>query len=71
MEIRPVQKQMRAGQRTRFKAFVAVGDFDGHLGLGAMCAKEVATAIRAAIDLGASSRSSWSGEGCGARGAAP
>ena len=47
----PVQKQTRAGQRTRFKAFVAIGDFDGHLGLGVKCAKEVATAIRAAIVL--------------------
>ncbi|PWN25441.1 ribosomal protein S5 [Jaminaea rosea] len=51
MKIMPVQKQTRAGQRTRFKAFVAVGDFDGHLGLGVKCAKEVATAIRAAIIL--------------------
>ena len=45
----PVQKQTRAGQRTRFKAFVAIGDFDGHVGLGVKCAKEVATAIRGAI----------------------
>ncbi|CAO1620941.1 unnamed protein product [Parajaminaea phylloscopi] len=51
MKIMPVQKQTRAGQRTRFKAFVAVGDGDGHLGLGVKCAKEVATAIRAAIVL--------------------
>ena len=51
MSIKPVQKQTRAGQRTRFKAFVAVGDGDGHLGLGVKCAKEVATAIRAAIIL--------------------
>jgi len=51
MKIMPVQKQTRAGQRTRFKAFVAVGDFDGHLGLGVKCAKEVATAIRGAIVL--------------------
>jgi ribosomal protein S5 len=51
MNIAPVQKQTRAGQRTRFKAFVAVGDFDGHLGLGVKCAKEVATAIRGAIIL--------------------
>ena len=29
MSIAPVQKQTSAGQRTRFKAFVAVGDFDG------------------------------------------
>merc|ERR1719449_456614 len=45
----PVQKQTTAGQRTRFKAFVIVGDFDGHVGLGVKCAKEVATAIRGAI----------------------
>jgi len=49
MKIMPVQKQTRAGQRTRFKAFVMVGDFDGHFGLGVKCAKEVATAIRGAI----------------------
>jgi small subunit ribosomal protein S2e len=51
LKIMPVQKQTRAGQRTRFKAFVAIGDFDGHLGLGVKCAKEVATAIRGAIIL--------------------
>jgi len=49
MKIMPVQKQTRAGQRTRFKAFVAVGDGAGHVGLGVKCAKEVATAIRGAI----------------------
>jgi len=49
MKIMPVQKQTRAGQRTRFKAFVVVGDSDGHVGLGVKCAKEVATAIRGAI----------------------
>lgn len=49
MKIMPVQKQTSAGQRTRFKAFVAVGDFDGHVGLGIKTAKEVATAIRGAI----------------------
>lgn len=49
MKIMPVQKQTRAGQRTRFKAFVAVGDCNGHVGLGVKCAKEVATAIRGAI----------------------
>src|SRR5690349_7833235 len=45
MKIMPVQKQTRAGQRTRFKAFVIVGDADGHVGLGVKCSKEVATAI--------------------------
>jgi len=49
MKIMPVQKQTRAGQRTRFKAFVIIGDNDGHVGLGVKCAKEVATAIRGAI----------------------
>jgi len=49
MKIMPVQKQTRAGQRTRFKAFVCVGDHNGHVGLGVKCAKEVATAIRGAI----------------------
>merc|ERR1712139_471005 len=49
LKIMPVQKQTRAGQRTRFKAFVAIGDFDGHVGLGVKCSKEVATAIRGAI----------------------
>lgn len=47
----PVQKQTRAGQRTRFKAFVAMGDHSGHVGLGVKCSKEVATAIRGAIIL--------------------
>jgi hypothetical protein len=34
MKIRSVQKQLRAGQRTCFKAFVVVGDGDGHVRLG-------------------------------------
>lgn len=51
LKIMPVQKQTRAGQRTRFKAFVAMGDFSGHVGLGVKCSKEVATAIRGAIVL--------------------
>merc|ERR1719239_1111810 len=49
LKIMPVQKQTRAGQRTRFKAFVAIGDYTGHVGLGVKCSKEVATAIRGAI----------------------
>jgi small subunit ribosomal protein S2e len=49
MKIMPVQKQSSAGQCTRFKAFVALGDNDGHIGLGVKCASEVATAIRGAI----------------------
>jgi len=52
MKIMPVQKQTRAGQRTRFKAFVIVGDSNGHVGLGVKASKEVATAIRGAIIQG-------------------
>ncbi|XP_006866121.1 PREDICTED: 40S ribosomal protein S2-like [Chrysochloris asiatica] len=51
LKIMPVQKQMRAGPRTRFKVFVAIGDYNGHGGLGIKCSKEVATAIRGAIIL--------------------
>jgi len=49
MKIMPVQKQSAAGQRTRFKAFIIVGDKNGHCGLGVKCGKEVALAIRGAI----------------------
>lgn len=51
MQIMPVQKQTSAGQRTRFRAAVAVGDMNGHIGLGVKTSKEVATAIRGAIIL--------------------
>jgi small subunit ribosomal protein S2e len=51
LKIMPVQKQTQAGQRTRFKAIVAIGDYNGHIGLGLKCSKEVATAIRGAIIL--------------------
>jgi len=49
IKIMPVQKQTRAGQRTRFKAFVIIGDFNGHVGLGIKTAKEAALAIKGAI----------------------
>lgn len=49
MKIKPVQKQTRAGQRTRFKACVAVGDGAGHVGLGIKTAAEVANAIKGAM----------------------
>uniref|UniRef100_H0VVA1 Small ribosomal subunit protein uS5 n=1 Tax=Cavia porcellus TaxID=10141 RepID=H0VVA1_CAVPO len=51
LKIMPVQKQMHAGQWTRFKAFVTIGDYNGHIGLGVKCSKEVTTAIRGAIIL--------------------
>merc|ERR1712178_679237 len=45
MKILSVQKQTKAGQRTRFKAVVALGDQDGHVGLGIKVAKEVQVAL--------------------------
>lgn len=49
MKIMPVQKQTTAGQRNRFKAFVAIGDGSGHVGLGVKSAKEVAHAIQGGL----------------------
>ena len=46
-----VQKQTDAGEKSRFKAIVAVGNGDGYLGLGSAKAKQVRTAIeKAATD---------------------
>jgi small subunit ribosomal protein S2e len=49
MHLTPVQRASSAGQQTRFKAWVLVGDSNGHLGLGVRCAKEAAGSIRGAI----------------------
>ena len=49
MQIASVQKQTSAGQRTRFVCSVAVGDYDGHVGLGVKAAKEVPLAILGGI----------------------
>jgi len=49
MKIVSVQKQTTAGQRTRFKAIVAIGDMAGHVGLGIKVAKEVQIAIKGAL----------------------
>lgn len=51
VKICPVQKMTSAGQRSRFKAFVLVGDEKGHVGLGVKCSREVATSIRGAITI--------------------
>ncbi|XP_049732983.1 40S ribosomal protein S2-like [Elephas maximus indicus] len=51
LKIMPVQNQTRAGQWTRFKAFVATGDYNSHVGLGVNCSKEMATTIRGTIIL--------------------
>ena len=46
-----VQKQTDAGEKSRFKAIVAVGNGNGYLGLGSAKAKQVRTAIeKAATD---------------------
>ena len=49
MKIVSVQKQTKTGWRTRFKAVVAIGDQDGHVGLGIKVAKEVQIAIKGAL----------------------
>ncbi|AWU74347.1 ribosomal protein S5 [Pichia kudriavzevii] len=49
MAVLSVQKQTRAGQRTRMKVVMVLGDGNGHVGLGVKAAKELANAIRGAI----------------------
>lgn len=51
ININLVQKQTDAGERSRFKAIVAVGNNDGYIGLGAGKASQVRSAIqKAAVD---------------------
>lgn len=50
IQVKPVQKQTQAGQRTRFKSYVVIGDGEGHIGLGWKCHKEVQGAIKGAIE---------------------
>lgn len=51
IDINLVQKQTDAGEKSRFKAIVAVGNRDGYVGLGGAKAKQVRTAIeKAAVD---------------------
>ena len=57
LKIMPVEKHTRAGPQTRFRAFVAMGDYNRHVGLGIKGSKEVATAIRGP--------SSWPSFPCG------
>jgi small subunit ribosomal protein S5 len=49
LNINLVQKQTDAGEKSRFKALVIVGNFDGFFGLGAGKAKQVRTAIQKAV----------------------
>jgi ribosomal protein uS5 len=49
MKVKPVQKMTTAGQRTRFKVWVLIGDGLGHIGLGQKAHKEVQGAVKGAI----------------------
>ena len=51
LKIMPVLKQTQAGQQTRFKSFIDIGDYNGYIGLGVKCSQEVTTAILGAIIL--------------------
>uniref|UniRef100_A0A2K6CBT4 Small ribosomal subunit protein uS5 n=1 Tax=Macaca nemestrina TaxID=9545 RepID=A0A2K6CBT4_MACNE len=46
-----IKSRPAPAQRTRFKEFVAIADYNGHVGLGVKCSKEVATAIHRVIIL--------------------
>jgi small subunit ribosomal protein S5 len=48
ININLVQKQTDAGEKSRFKAIVAVGNRDGYIGLGGGKARQVRTAIEKA-----------------------
>ena len=51
ININLVQKQTDAGEKSRFRAIVAVGNRDGYIGLGSGKASQVRTAIeKAAVD---------------------
>jgi ribosomal protein uS5 len=49
MKVKSVQKQTTAGQRTRMKVWVLIGDGNGHIGLGQKAHKEVQGAVAGAI----------------------
>ncbi|OAG33443.1 small subunit ribosomal protein S2e [Nematocida sp. ERTm5] len=49
--IKSIQKQTKAGQRTRIKAVVIVGDGNGSIGLGVKSAKEARGAIEKATQV--------------------
>ena len=51
MKVKPIQKQTTAGQRTRMKVWVLIGDGKGHIGLGQKAHKEVQGAVQGAIAL--------------------
>lgn len=49
LKIMPVQKQNACWPVGQIKAFVAIGDYNGHVCLCVTCTKEVATAILGTI----------------------
>ncbi|CAL6018983.1 Ribosomal_protein S5 [Hexamita inflata] len=49
VKVASVQKQTAAGQRTRFRAHVVVGDRKQYLGFGCGASKEVAIAVKKAV----------------------
>lgn len=49
LKVKSVQKQTKAGQRTRMKCVIVVGDGDGHIGVGAKLAKEVQLSMKGAL----------------------
>jgi small subunit ribosomal protein S2e len=49
LSVKSVQKQTRAGQKTRIKVVAIVGDGRGSIGIGTKAAKEAAAAIKTAI----------------------
>lgn len=49
--IKSIQKQTKAGQRTRIKAVVIVGDANGSIGIGVKSAKEARSAIEKATEV--------------------
>jgi small subunit ribosomal protein S5 len=51
IDVSLVQKQTDAGEKSRFKAIVAVGNRDGYLGLGSGKAKQVRNAIEKAATV--------------------
>ncbi|KAF7700655.1 40S ribosomal protein S2 [Cucumispora dikerogammari] len=49
LSVKSVQKQTKAGQRTRIKVCVVVGDSLGHVGIGSKAATDFASALRGAV----------------------
>lgn len=49
LKVKSVQKQTKAGQRTRMKCVICVGDGDGHIGVGSKLAKEVQLSMKGAL----------------------